>query len=116
MQITISRAAAVLATTVVLAAGGVGVAAMANAGPHDDRTQTSLDCPRGYTARAVPVNGYTVWACAKPGGGQPGPTTTVTVTVTPPTVTVTEPAKTITETPKTVTSTITCAGTPQICR
>lgn len=117
----IKRGAAVLAATGVLALGGVGAAAVANAGAHDNQGSQGQDCPRGYRSMSVPVNGYTLWTCAKTGGSQPGPTTTVTVTQPGSTVTVTEsaPRTTVTLTAtvtKTVPVTITCAGTPQVCR
>lgn len=78
MQIT-KRAAMVTAATFLLAVGGIGAATYAAAGP---RTDQGRGCPDGYTAREVPVAGYTLWACARPGGTTPAPTATVTSTVT----------------------------------
>jgi len=72
---------------VILAVGGVAAAVAANARPDEHGGTTGGSCPRGSSERAVPVSGYTLWACAKPGASQPGPT--VTVTQPPTTVTVT---------------------------
>jgi len=64
-----------------------GLAACAS--PRDDHGKASQSCPAGYTAQAVPVNRYTLWACTTRGGSTPAATVTVRVTMPGPTTTVT---------------------------
>jgi len=72
---------------------GVAASALANAGTKADQHSVlqAVSCPGGYRSQSVPVNGYTLWTCAKKGKALPGATATVTQTET-----VTAPAKTIT--------------------